>query len=452
MISELLKKYDVPVPRYTSYPTVPYWQDALFSAEAWKNAVRKSFDERGKNGISLYFHIPFCEKLCTYCACNKKITGNHAVEKPYIEALIAEWKLYIELFGKKPLIKEIHFGGGTPTFLSAENFAFLLENVFEHAEIAPDREFSLEAHPNYTNKEQLETLYRFGFRRLSVGIQDFDERVQTAINRPQSFETTRKVFDTARELGYESVNADMVYGLPFQNLAGLEKTLAKVALLRPERIAFYGYAHVPWKSKTQRLFTDEDLPLSAQKRALFELGRQDFLAKGYHEIGIDHFALDNDQLYSAYQDGSIHRNFMGYTTQNTSVLIGLGVSSISDTWTAFAQNVKDIKPYETMVSEGKFPIEKGHLLSDEDLFLRKHVLSVMCKGKTSWDNKHPFAPLMKKAQTKWADMKNDGLLDFGEDFVEATVHGKMFLRNISAAFDAYLGAEKSEKQVFSRGV
>jgi oxygen-independent coproporphyrinogen-3 oxidase len=452
MISLLLKKYDIPVPRYTSYPTVPFWNTESFSVEKWKKAVADAFAQNAENGISLYLHIPFCEKLCTYCACNKRITVNHSVEMPYIEALLKEWSLYLELFSSAPLIREIHFGGGTPTFLSAENFDYLLARLFSKAKIAFDADFSFEAHPNYTNEAQLQTLFRYGFRRLSVGIQDFDERVQRAINRPQSFEQTKAVFDAARKIGYTSVNADMVYGLPFQNAKGLQETLSKVNSLRPDRIAFYGYAHVPWKSKSQRHFTEADLPLAEEKRNLYEIGRENFIREGYQAIGIDHFALPAEKLAVAANEGKMHRNFMGYTTQNTNLLIGLGASSISDTWTAFAQNVKEVEDYQNALSQGNFPLEKGHLLTEEDLYVRKHILALMCKGETSWSENDEFARIFERATPKLAEMQADGVAEVSKNSIRAKAAGMLFLRNIASALDTYLFRDTQEKQVFSRGV
>ncbi len=337
MLHKLLEKYNVPSPRYTSYPTVPLWKNPP-EEEEWKKMVGRTFRESNqRDGISLYIHLPFCESLCTFCGCNKRITKNHQRELPYIETLLQEWNLYLQIFPEKPKIKEIHLGGGTPTFFQAENLHRLLEGILTTCEVTRNHEFSLEAHPNVTTPEQLETLYKLGFRRLSLGVQDFDPLVQKMINRIQSFETVASVSKAAREIGYTSLNFDLVYGLPFQKKQSIIGTMDKVSQLRPERIAFYSYAHVPWKSKGQRRYTEEDLPSSAVKRDLYELGRKILEKDGYSEIGMDHFSLPQDNLYQATQEKTLHRNFMGYTTSQTKLLLALGMSSISDTWDAYIQ-------------------------------------------------------------------------------------------------------------------
>jgi oxygen-independent coproporphyrinogen-3 oxidase len=297
----LLAKYNVPVPRYTSYPTVPFWSSTP-GQEDWKTLVRNSFRKTNStNGISLYIHLPFCESLCTYCACNTRITVNHKVEVPYLEAVLAEWKLYLQLMDEKPRISEIHLGGGTPTFFSAANLHRLLSGILAEAEINEQHDFSFEGHPANTTAEHLQTLYDLGFRRVSFGIQDFDPLVQDTINRYQSYEQVNDVVREARRIGYRSVNFDLVYGLPHQKLPTITDTIEKVIRLHPDRIAFYSYAHVPWLRPGQRKFTEKDLPLDGEKRALYEKGLHMFTAAGYHDIGLDHFALREDALYTAWQ-------------------------------------------------------------------------------------------------------------------------------------------------------
>jgi oxygen-independent coproporphyrinogen-3 oxidase len=269
----LIEKYNVPAPRYTSYPTVPGWDKAVPDAGRWLGVVKRTFDESNDaRGISLYIHLPFCESLCTYCGCNTRITRNHGVETGYVEAVLREWQIYLRTFGRKPVLRELHLGGGTPTFFSPANLRKLLEGIFADSILHPDREFSFEGHPNNTTAGHLQTLYELGFRRVSFGIQDCDEKVQRTINRVQPFENVRRVTEQARRIGYQSVNFDLIYGLPYQTLESVAATIDQVATLRPDRIAFYSYAHVPWIKPGQRSYTDKDLPADAYKRALYELG------------------------------------------------------------------------------------------------------------------------------------------------------------------------------------
>ena len=446
----LIKKYNVPVPRYTSYPTVPYWDSNSFNKTVWLDEVKKVFKQSNqKSGISLYIHLPYCESLCTYCGCNTRITKNHAVEDPYIKAIEKEWMMYEDLFFEKPIIKELHLGGGTPTFFTPQNLKSLIKNILAGCEIHPHAEFSFEAHPANTTQKHLETLFELGFKRLSLGIQDFDPKVQQIINRHQTFEEVKTVTDNARNLGYCSINYDLIYGLPLQNIAGLQNTLDKVVLLKPDRIAFYNYAHVPWIKPGQRMFTELDLPNYELKQALYELGRSRLIEAGYQEIGMDHFALPTDSLYQALQEQELHRNFMGYTHQYTQLMIGLGVSSISDSWTAFAQNVKKVEDYLELIDAGEFPLFKGHLLTKDDLLMRKHILNIMCKGETNWDRLDLLNHNFKRGLYRLQEMELDGLLIKTDHQILVTAKGKRFLRNICSAFDDRLHKSKPKEQLFS---
>ena len=270
MQPSLIQKYNVPGPRYTSYPTVPYWEEDLFQVEDWKRTLLKSFEESNDSeGISLYIHLPFCESLCTFCGCNKRITKRHEVEDPYITAVLKEWQMYCDLLPNKPIIKEIHLGGGTPTFFSPENLKFLIDGIFRSAEKADGHEFSFEGHPNNTTREHLQTLYELGFRRVSFGVQDYSDKVQLAIHRIQPFHNVAKVTFWAKEIGYTSIGHDLIFGLPFQTLQDVQDTIDKTKSLQPDRLAFYSYAHVPWvKGNGQRGFKDEDLPKDDEKRQL----------------------------------------------------------------------------------------------------------------------------------------------------------------------------------------
>jgi oxygen-independent coproporphyrinogen-3 oxidase len=449
-MQQLINKYHVAAPRYTSYPTVPYWDTAAPDINEWKTSVKFSFDQsNASNGISLYVHLPFCESLCTYCGCNTRITKNHHVEDPYIQTILKEWKLYREIFEEKPLIREIHLGGGTPTFFDAANLNVLINGLMDGSVIHSDAEFSFEAHPNNTSEAHLITLYKLGFRRISLGIQDFDPRVQKIINRVQSFEQVQKITSLAREIGYTSINFDLIYGLPLQTALGLAETILQVEKLMPDRIAFYSYAHVPWIKPGQRSFTEEDLPSVTEKQKLYELGRQKFIIMGFEEIGMDHFALPTDSLYKAERSGKLHRNFMGYTHQYTQLMIGLGVSSISDSWFAFAQNVKKVEDYYDLINKGQFPVLKGHHLTEVDLMIRRHILNLMCTGKTDWHSPLSGNNELIAGLERAKLLEQDGLVEILENKLIVTPLGKRFLRNICMTLDARLWSEQPEAQLFS---
>ncbi len=451
-MNSLISKYNVPAPRYTSYPTVPYWDNKITISQ-WGKSVKRSFDESNKkDGISIYIHLPYCESLCTYCGCNTRITVNHAVERPYIHSVLKEWKMYLDLFEEKPRIKEIHLGGGTPTFFSPENLRLLIEGIKTTSEICEGADFSIEAHPGNTNFCHLKVLYDLGFKRLSLGIQDFNEKVQHIIHRKQTFEQVKNVAQWARDIGYTSVNFDLIYGLPLQTKESVKDTINKVNQLRPDRIAFYSYAHVPWIKPGQRKFTEADIPDDFRKRALYEMGRDLFIEAGYEEIGMDHFALKSDSLYQVQKKGLLHRNFMGYTHKYTQLMIGLGVSSISDSWYAFAQNIKTIEEYQAVVDKGDFPVFKGHLLSKEDIILRKHILNLMCKMETSWQEAASQCKAVDEAIDLMDEMLKDGLVIKLPQGIRITKKGSPFIRNVCMAFDALLKRKTPETQVFSTAV
>ena len=446
----LIDKYNVAAPRYTSYPTVPYWSKEPFDKTHWKASVKEAFKATNmQNGISLYIHLPFCESLCTYCGCNTRITKNHKVEVPYIDAVLKEWAMYRKIFGDKPVIREIHLGGGTPTFFSPENLKLLIEGILNDSVVHPDADFGFEGHPANTTKEHLKTLYDLGFRRLSLGIQDFDPRVQFIINRMQTFDQVKEVTEWARQTGYTSINYDLIYGLPLQTSESLTDTIEKVSELMPDRIAFYSYAHVPWIKPGQRRFTEKDLPNATQKRSLYDLGHNMLTELGYHDIGMDHFALPTDSLYKAEQEKKLHRNFMGYTHQYTRLMIGLGVSSISDTWNAYAQNVKTVEEYIKIIENNELPVIKGHFLTKEDLIIRKHILDIMCKGETYWNlHLEPCYGLVNGLERMLA-LAEDGLVELSSMHLVVTPTGKRFLRNICMALDARLWADQPTAQLFS---
>src|SRR5665647_3032310 len=323
----LLKKYNVPVPRYTSYPTVPFWNESI-NVSNWMQLFQQQFMKHNSaEGISLYLHLPFCESLCTYCGCNKKITTNHNVESLYLETILKEWEMYVAIMGEKPVIRELHLGGGTPTFFSPENLQKLLNGLFKNATIHPQHEFGVEGHPNNTTREHLQTLYDLGFRRVSYGVQDHDAKVQHIINRIQPFEKVKLAVENARAIGYDSVK-------------------------------------------------------------LYQIGKSLFTSNGYTDIGMDHFSLASDSLYAAWNEGWLHRNFMGYTTQKTNMILGLGVSSISDSGIGFAQNHKALHDYYESVNNNEFPVTKGYFLNEEDQAFRQYILNISCQAKTTFHEEH----------------------------------------------------------------
>ena len=452
-MNSLIDKYNIPGPRYTSYPTVPFWDEGGFSPEKWKESVVHSFNETNDSeGISLYIHLPFCEVLCTFCACHKRITKRHSVEEPYIDTVLREWALYLELFTKKPKIKELHLGGGTPTFFSPENLRRLLEGIFEQSEIAGNPEFSFEGHPNNTTKEHLQTLYDLGFRRCSFGVQDYDLKVQKAINRIQPFANVQKVTQWAREVGYLSISHDLVFGLPFQTWESMNDTIRQTMALKPDRLAFYSYAHVPWiKGVGQRGFDENDLPSGEEKRKLYENGKKLLEQLGYKEVGMDHFSLESDDLYQSMLTGKIHRNFMGYSSSRTQLMIGLGMSAISDSWYAFAQNDKSVESYQEQVGEGIIPVFRGHILTEEDLIIRKHILNLMCTLETSWDE-DSHLPELDNAMERLQEMQSDGLVELSRNRIRITEKGRAFTRNVAMAFDLRMLRNQPETRIFSMTV
>lgn len=431
------------LPRYTSYPTVPNWNMEQFNEQSFYDTLKVSYWESCKE-VSLYIHLPFCESLCTYCACNTHITKNHEVEEKYISYLHKEWKMYLDLLPDAPVIKEIHLGGGTPTFFSPENLQRLLSPIINSSCSSSETHFSFEGHPLNTTYEHLQTLYNLGFDRVSLGIQDFDKKVQQLINRKQSYEQIKYVTKAAREIGYKSVNYDMIYGLPGQTMNSMISTFNKVNTLRPDRIAYYAYSHVPSIKPAQRHFEDQ-LPSPVEKWQFAVFGKKFLTSIGYQEVGMDHYCLPNDELIQSSQNGDLHRNFMGYTTQNSKLQIGIGASAIGDTWSSFIQNEKKVKSYYEKLDHNVLPICKGHIHTTEELFTRKHILNLMCHFKTSWLKEELLTYGLSFDHDKLLELQENGFLNYHENGIEVTESGKKIIRVICSALDK--GYQESEKRL-----
>ncbi|EOZ92386.1 Coproporphyrinogen III oxidase, oxygen-independent [Indibacter alkaliphilus LW1] len=448
--ASLIEKYNIPAPRYTSYPTVPLWANDL-KQQNWTSFVKQAFDDFGeKEGVTLYIHLPYCESLCTYCGCNKRITKNHKVETPYIESIILEWKKYLEIFEGIPKLAGIHLGGGTPTFFSADSLKEMLGFILKHAQVMDNAEFSFEGHPNNTTREHLQTLYDLGFRRVSYGIQDFDPLVQKTIHRIQPFERVKEATEVAREIGYTSINFDLIYGLPHQSLETITDTFEKVSLLKPDRIAYYSYAHLPSVFKAQRSF-EEFLPNEQQKRSFYEKGKEILSEMGYFEIGMDHFSLEKDPLYQAKTQRGLHRNFMGYTTSPSKILLGLGNSSISDVYYAYAQNDKNIESYKAQINDFGIAIQKGHIMSEEDLQTRDLILKLICNHKADW-NAEFYQGLEAKHLSKLRQFQAEGLLEYDGKGIKIKAEGIPFIRIICMTFDKRMQAKEEMQYGFSKAI
>lgn len=447
MKDQFVYKYDVPVPRYTSYPTVPYWSDSPTTDE-WLQSLQKTFAT--KPDWSLYVHIPYCETLCTFCGCNTSITKNHSREEPYINLILQEFAAYqkhIQELGVSTL-KQFHYGGGTPTFLSPNNLAKLTEKILKHVQVDDHFHGSIEVDPRRTQVEHLRLLRELGFNRVSLGVQDFDPEVQRLVHRVQPYEMTESITTAARQLGYTSVNFDLIYGLPTQNEKTMERMMEKTWSLKPDRIALYSLAVVPWIKPAQKLFKDEDLPQGKEKRRLYELARDFLLSHGYVEIGMDHFALPTDSLALSLSQKQLHRNFMGYVEDRTQVLLGLGVSSISETPDCFHQNEKALPVYERRVSAGEVPTHRGHKLTSEDQIRREQILQFMTLGRVRLESPDQT----QRVRQFLSEMIQDELVEVTDDQLILTEKGRPFLRNACVSLDERLLRQRPETPVFSQAL
>jgi oxygen-independent coproporphyrinogen-3 oxidase len=446
--TNLFAKYDVPVPRYTSYPTVPYWTNNP-TTDQWLAELRKAAQDPSCRW-AIYIHIPFCESLCTFCGCNNVITQNHGREEPYIKLVLKELSMYLDAvpeLRERPL-RQLHLGGGTPTFLSPESLTALLQPIVSSVSTKSEQfDASVEVNPRVTNRQHLQALFDAGFTRVSMGVQDFDPHVQYLVNRIQPFEITQQLTRDAREMGFTSVNYDLIYGLPTQTPESMRHTAELTVQLAPDRIALYSFAKVPWIKPAQRLFKDDDLPEGKDKRELYEIAREIFLTAGYVEIGMDHFALPHDSLYQSQLTGEIHRNFMGYTEFRTDVLLGLGMSAISESPTCFHQNEKTAQMYEVRLQNGEIPTLRGHLLSDEDRKLRQQILDFMTRLKVKLEPEQ-----VDDARQFLSTMIDDGIVHLEGTELRLEERGKPFLRNATVFFDRRLRTSEPRTKIFSQAI
>ena len=449
---ELIRRYDTSGPRYTSYPTAVQFHDGFGEAD-YRAAAARSNAAGGP--LSLYVHIPFCDTVCFYCACNKVVTKDRGKARPYLDDVYREMALQAELFDDGRPVDQLHWGGGTPTFLSHDEMRELMEKTGEHFALKTDDtgEYSIEIDPREADAATIRLLREIGFNRISLGVQDFDPVVQKAVNRVQSFEETREVVDTAREQAFHGVSIDLIYGLPHQTRERFTRTLDRVVELDPDRLSIFNYAHLPQRFKPQRRIATDDLPSPAEKLDILGSTIEYLLDAGYVLIGMDHFAKPDDPLAIAQREGSLHRNFQGYSTHAECDMVAMGVSSISQVGGAFSQNVKDLDGYHDALAAGRLPIEKGLVTSEEDA-LRRHVITeLICHFQLSipdvearFDIDFPthFADALAELKT----MADDDLLRLEADRIVVEPRGRLLIRNICMAFDEYHGTLDGQR--FSR--
>jgi oxygen-independent coproporphyrinogen-3 oxidase len=450
---DLLRRYDVPGPRYTSYPTAPLWKEELTPADT-EELLRASSSAAEPAPLSLYFHLPFCERLCYFCGCTVVITGSrHAGEEAYVDSILAEVDWAAERVGRDRPVVQLHWGGGTPTYFPPALLERLARGILRRFSLAPSAEVGVEVDPRVTTDAHLDTLAALGFNRLSMGVQDFDPRVQAAINRIQPFEDTRRLVERARSLGFPSVNVDLIYGLPHQTPETFSRTIDRVLEIGPDRLAVYSYANVPWMKKHQNLLAPH-LPDEATKFGIFRTALERLTDAGYEYIGMDHFARPDDELARARRDRTLHRNFQGYTTKAGTDLLGFGMSAIGSIGRAYVQNRRELPAYRDAVARQGSATFRGIRLTDEDALRRAVIERLLCHGRVVKSEIEAafciaFDAHFADALEKLARCADDGLVELEAREVRATALGRVFLRNLAMPFDAYLG-EPSEKPVFSR--
>ena len=442
----LLQKFDVAGPRYTSYPTADRFVEA-FGDEEYKRTLVQRFNDDGARPqpLSLYLHIPFCDSLCYYCACNKVITKHHSRSAEYLRYLALELALHTDLIGKGRVVSQLHLGGGSPTFMNDDELRALMALLQQHFQLAPGAELSIEVDPRTVDVARIDALASMGFNRLSFGVQDFDPAVQKAVHRVQPAEQVFTLVHAARERGFDSINVDLIYGLPLQSPASFDRTLAQITELRPDRIALYGYAHLPQRFKPQRRIHDAELPTASAKVAMLARSLEALLAVGYVYVGMDHFALPNDPLAVAKRQGRLHRNFQGYSTQPDCDLIALGVSSIGRVGATYSQNAKTLDDYYDLLNHGRFPVVRGLALTRDDLLRRAVIMAIMCQGAVHFESialaylvdfQRYFATELEALKP----LAEQGMVKVDAESIEVTDTGWFFVRAVAMVFDRHLQA------------
>jgi len=453
---QLIKKYDRPGPRYTSYPTAPEWTDA-FQADRYVEHLARADADQGP--LSVYVHLPFCREMCRFCGCNVVATHDRSRADAYLDLLEKEVALVAAKLPNRRAVSQLHWGGGTPTFLDSKQLTRCHDILARHFEFTADAEKAIEIDPAITAKEQLDTLSGLGFNRVSMGVQDFDAKVQEVVGRIQGEKETRELVEHARKLGFKGVNLDLIYGLPYQTPDTWTDTLGRILAIHPDRMAVFGFAYVPWSKPHQRLLPQEALPKTEQRVELFLQAVEEFTSAGYRLIGLDHFALESDELAVAQQGGFLYRNFQGYTVRPASDTIAFGMTSISDIGGAYAQNAHKLKDWSQHVLEGRLPVERGAAMSDDDVMRRFVINRVMCLLRLDLrEVAGKFGPAARaeiEANLKAGvqELQDDGLVTFDGDVLRVTPLGQLLVRNVAMLFDAYLPKRQAEgKNTFSRTV
>jgi oxygen-independent coproporphyrinogen-3 oxidase len=452
--ADLIRRYDCHGPRYTSYPTAVQFH-AGFDERAYRHVVQ---DSRREGPLSLYVHVPFCSSPCFYCGCNKIITRSPEKAQGYLERLHREIAARGQLFDRQRTVEQLHFGGGTPTFLTEAQLASLMGELSAHFSLSeqPHREYSIEIDPRTVTQESVRGLARLGFNRMSLGVQDFDPLVQQAINRIQSVEQTFEMIRNARESGFASIGVDLIYGLPRQSFEGFHRTLTTVVRARPNRLAVYAYAHLPHVFKAQRRLSAQDLPSPEQRLQLLRLTIETLTDAGYEYIGMDHFALPDDELVTAKRNRTLQRNFQGYSTRARCDLVGLGVSSIGSLDRAYVQNLKTPREYYGAIDAGRLPVHRGILLSDDDLIRRTVIQELMCQERVDFaaiegtfevEFSRYFAPELERMRP----LADDGLVELFAGGIAVTAAGRLLMRNVAMIFDAYLQPQVAVP-IYSRAI
>jgi len=451
---ELLRRFDTPGPRYTSYPTADRFVEAYGPAEALRALSQRASGAGAPAPLSVYVHIPFCESVCYYCACNKVITKHHERAAEYLDALDTEIDLVRAALGVSPRLSQLHFGGGSPTFLSDAELARVMASLRRAFRMTEGAEISIEVDPRTVTPERLGHLRRIGFNRISFGVQDFDARVQQAVHRVQPYDSVRELMTSARALGFESINADLIYGLPQQTQESFARTVAQIGELRPDRIALYAYAHLPQRFKPQRRIVAEQLPGAGQRLGMLGGAISGFLARGYQYIGMDHFALPDDPLAVAKRQGRLQRNFQGYSTQPDCDLIGLGVSAIGRVGASYAQNAKTLPEYYDALRQGQLPVVRGIALNRDDLVRRAVIMALMCQGRVEIESIElahliDFAAYFAQEVDRLAPLIEAGLVAVEPGAIQVTATGWYVVRAVAMVFDRYLQSDRLRER-FSR--